>query len=124
MHRFAAFLRPLILLGILLLGAIGSSVAHGQTADAGIPTTSETEKGAFVRQLLSSRQLRVDSCRFARAECERLMNEFVRRKDVDFLEPALRSESGQDAAFRELISPCLPPLRRISSILTRSIGQA
>lgn len=102
-------LRSLALLGILLLGPLGSSAAHSQTADAGVPTASETEKGTFVRQLLSSRQLRVDSCRFARAECERLMNEFVRGKDVDFFEPALRSQSGQDAAFRELISPCLPP---------------
>jgi hypothetical protein len=37
------------------------------------------------------------------------MNDFVRGKDVEFVEPILRSEDGQDAAFRELISPCLPP---------------
>jgi hypothetical protein len=109
MHKFAAFPRPFIFLGILFLSAIGSPVAHGQTADGGIPTTSETEKGAFVRQLLSYRQLRVGSCRFARAECERLMDEFVRGKDADFLEPALKSENGQDAVFRELVAPCLPP---------------
>jgi hypothetical protein len=42
-------------------------------------------------------------------ECERLMEEFVRGEDIDFLEPTLRSQDGQDAEFRNLVSPCLPP---------------
>lgn len=109
MHRVAASVRALILLGTLLLNVLDSLDAHGQAPDGGVPSTTETEKGAFVRHLLAARHLRVGSCRFAQAECERLMNEFVRGKDVEFLEPTLRSEHGQDAAFREFISPCLPP---------------
>ena len=112
MQSVAASTRVLLLslvLGILLFRNPDSVGAEGQAPDGGVPATSEAEKGAFVRHLLAARHLRVGSCRFAQAECERLMNDFVGGKDVEFIEPILRSKDGQDAAFRDLISPCLPP---------------
>jgi len=101
--------RTRIILAILLASTLGVPGAKGQTSDASAAATSEAEKGIFVRQLLATRKVQVHVCRFAQAECDRLMNEFVQGKDVDFLEPMLRSETGQDAAFREAVAPCVPP---------------
>jgi len=101
--------RNWIFLAVLLASLVGEGKVKGQAPDPGPATASEAEKGSFVRQLLASRKVQVHVCRFARAECDRLMSEFLRGKDVEFVEPTTRSESGQDPAFRETVAPCAPP---------------